>query len=91
MLRDFVCGHNQKKMKVLKKISCIAILAISSLLPFQGQAQRTLEDPTSGCSIKVMGMDIPCTRVWCPSTMSMSACNTGGATTSQTCNTVIYC
>jgi hypothetical protein len=79
-------------MKLFKKISCVAFLAISSfyLTPSQGLAQ-SMAGPGGGCSITVMGTEIPCTRVWCSVTMSMSACNSGGSTTSQTCNSQAGC
>jgi hypothetical protein len=79
-------------MKLLKKISCIAFLAISSfyLTPSQGLAQ-SMAGPEGGCSITVMGTENPSTKVWCSVTMSMSACNSGGSTTSQTCSSYASC
>jgi len=45
---------------------------------------------SSGCSFTVMGETIPCTKIWCSTTMSMSACGLGDAQ-SQKCSSSSYC
>jgi len=42
------------------------------------------------CTIKVLGIDTPCTRIWCSSTMAMTACGAGDIN-SQKCDKAKGC
>ena len=42
------------------------------------------------CSVDIAGVEFPCTRIWCQSTWSLSACGLGEVT-SQECNEFKNC
>ncbi|MDF2156934.1 hypothetical protein [Algoriphagus sp. CAU 1675] len=43
-----------------------------------------------GCPMIMMGMEFPCKRIWCSTTMSMSGCG-AGYSTSQDCDSWANC
>jgi hypothetical protein len=74
-----------KKIKNSILLSAIVALFSISNLSFANDASLEPLEGMGGCSFKVLDMEFPCTRIWCPSTMSMSSCGLGDAA-SQTCS-----
>lgn len=71
-------------MSLLKKILAPTLFVAAFLFIGVNEGFSRVEELPAGCSIKVLGQDTPCTKVWCQSTWSMSGCG-AGEVTSQEC------
>ncbi|MCH7412747.1 hypothetical protein MM213_04565 [Belliella sp. R4-6] len=63
-------------------VASVMTMGVGLVQPVNLEAQTT----GGGSSYSAAGFEFPCTRIWCQSTWSMSACGLGEVT-SQVCNT----
>ncbi len=77
----------KKKMKLQKATLAVGVVAMSVGLfnSFNAEANEGC-----GCSYDIAGVEFPCTRIWCQSTWSLSACGLGDVA-SQECNEFKEC
>jgi hypothetical protein len=76
-------------MKKICKFSvgflAFGLLMFSNFAFSQDESLEPAPGAGSGCTFKLAGIEFPCTRIWCSSTMSFKACGIGDAL-SQPCS-----